>query len=258
MNETMRVGGGESLGCLATDPHDFRGRQPMFAHQADIQWLAFKELHGEIRDAALIPDLVDRDDVVIPDSGHCLGFAQEALSVHRFGSDTRKHRLDGDRTLEHEVFGAEHHTHAARAQDLEDAIASKPAQFLWAFRGGQKGGKLPGFQFVGASPPTQVMVRSSLFAAVEGAFDWLAMVCSLPATRDVVGCLPEIPSGCSVNAGGDWNAPASNSAVADESDGGDRRPQRGHLASWPSTFSCWPQLTHKSVDMGGSLNDGHF
>jgi hypothetical protein len=64
------------------DPAHFRYREPAIAVEALLERLALDERHHDVRDAAGFPDVVDRDDACVPQSGDRFCFTTEPLQ-HR-------------------------------------------------------------------------------------------------------------------------------------------------------------------------------
>ena len=81
---------------------------------------------GQERDAAVLADLVDGDDVVVLDGGRGLGLAEEARWPLPAGAQGRLHHLQRHLPLELRILGQEHDAHAAGPEHLQDAIAAAP------------------------------------------------------------------------------------------------------------------------------------
>ncbi len=91
-------------------------------------------LHGQERDAAFLPDLVDGDDVVVLDRGGRPGLASEPLGDSRGIRDFRPDDFQGDGPGEQTVFGQEDKAHAPFAQEPENAVVGQPAELSGGLR----------------------------------------------------------------------------------------------------------------------------
>ncbi len=142
MDQAARVRRLEPFGDLPADPQHFLDGQGAGALEPSVERLAAEEFHRQKRDAAVLADLVDVDDVIVLDRRGGLGFAQESLLGDGGNTEPGEHRLERDRPLEQRVFGLEDHAHAAAAQHLEDAIGAEPADLVVGLRRREKVVKL--------------------------------------------------------------------------------------------------------------------
>jgi hypothetical protein len=78
--------------------------------QAICERLSFEILHHEVVGVVLVPDVVERADVLVLKGGDGLGFALEASSQLGIGGGQD---FDGDRAIEACVTGAIHLAHPA-------------------------------------------------------------------------------------------------------------------------------------------------
>src|SRR5262249_44112540 len=116
MDQPLVVGGAQAERHLPPDPQHLRQRQRLTVH-AVIERFAPEELHRQERYAALLADLVYRDNVFMLDGGDSAGFAQEALSGSGTGSECRQQYLQRHAPAEVHVLRLEYDAHAARAED---------------------------------------------------------------------------------------------------------------------------------------------
>ena len=95
MNQPFGVSRRESLGDLAADAQHFENRQLRLAPQAVFERLSFEILHRQKRDARLFTDLIDGDDVIVPQRRR----------------RARPHQFQGDSPPKLQVFGQKHASH---------------------------------------------------------------------------------------------------------------------------------------------------
>ena len=120
-------------------PADARAPRPRSrrrsAPEPVVERLAVEELHGQERDAVVLADLVDGDDVVVLEGGGGAGLAQEARRGRPRGRP-RSGRMTFSATgrLELRVLGLEDDAHAALAEQLEDPVLAQPADLVGALR----------------------------------------------------------------------------------------------------------------------------
>jgi hypothetical protein len=128
------VGGGQPHGDLTAKAQHLGQGELFFAFQPLFQGLALQELHGQIRNAAVLANLEDGDDVFVVDARTRLGLAQEAPACGSARQHSRPHDLQGHETRELKVFGLKDHTHAPNTEDLQDAIRTETADFTRSLR----------------------------------------------------------------------------------------------------------------------------
>ncbi len=91
-------------------------------------------LHGQEQRVVVAADLVDRDDVVVPDGGRGLGLAHEAIPdpgrTVKLGLDD----LQGDGPGELRVLGQEDEANAALADEALDPVLGQPAELALGAR----------------------------------------------------------------------------------------------------------------------------
>ena len=79
-------------------------------------------LHGDEGPAVLHARFVDRADVLVVDAGLGTGLAQQSFGERRV---VAAQQLEGHVTVEGGIVGLEDGAHAARAQDLQVAVAAE-------------------------------------------------------------------------------------------------------------------------------------
>ena len=118
---------GEQLGGLA--------RRQRAVGEPLGQRRALDVLHGEIRLAVVLADLVDGDDVGMHEPGGGLGFGPETRPVRFAGQVAAEDHLERDGPIEAELPGSPDDAHAAAAEfgdDLEVAKRRRRAHGLVA------------------------------------------------------------------------------------------------------------------------------
>ena len=78
------------------------------------------------RDLGIVHNVMDGDDMLMFDGGSAAGFAQKAGAGGLVGGVFRLHHLDGDLAVQVRVVGAEHDSHAAFAEHLQNAKVVEP------------------------------------------------------------------------------------------------------------------------------------
>ena len=109
--------------------------------QIAIQTTAGDKLHREERNAALLVDLVNADDMIVLDRCHRLRFPAEALARRRAGGERRQHRLDRHGAVQLWILALKHDSHPAMAQHLQNAISAQSPQLIRRLRRGKKIGQ---------------------------------------------------------------------------------------------------------------------
>jgi hypothetical protein len=126
MDQAPSVGRGQTFGDLPADAQHLGQRQPATGlPQPVFERLAAEQLHGQERDAAVLPHLIDGDDVFVVDGRSQPGLAQEApveLGASRQGGP---HDLQGHEAPEVGVLRLEDDAHGAGPQDLQDAVGTE-------------------------------------------------------------------------------------------------------------------------------------
>ncbi len=89
---------------------------------------ALHELQGEERAAAFLADLMNLDDVGVPESGDGLGLGAEAAQLLRAGEIRGRDHLQGDEALQARLPRLVHHPHAAATQQAQDFVAGHRRQ----------------------------------------------------------------------------------------------------------------------------------
>src|SRR5713226_5366407 len=72
--------------------------------------------------AVLLPDLIDRADIGMVESGGCLRLPLEAGQGLGVFGDVIGQKLQGDKPVQGHVLGLVDHTHPATTQLVEDAV----------------------------------------------------------------------------------------------------------------------------------------
>jgi hypothetical protein len=97
--------------------------------------LPWHEAHRDVERVADRPGFVDRDDGRVLDRRREAGFAFEAGPERRLRRELGRQDLEGDRTLERHVRGAEDHPHPAMPDERVDAISTEDRAQPQALRG---------------------------------------------------------------------------------------------------------------------------
>ncbi len=121
----------QSPADLACDPQGLGHGQPSLALQPMLQALAPESLHHQVGSAALLADLVDRDDVVVLERGRHLGLAEEADPHQRTGHLGLEH-FHRHPTPQDRIFRLEDQAHPAGAEQAEDPIPGESAPLVRA------------------------------------------------------------------------------------------------------------------------------
>ncbi len=101
---------------------DFVDRLPL---QAAVQTGAVDELHGEVRSAIVLADVVDLDDVRMLQTRDRFGLGRETSPLAHAGVRAGDDRLDGDRAIQLHLSRPVDHAHAAASQLAHDFIAGQ-------------------------------------------------------------------------------------------------------------------------------------
>ncbi len=98
------------------------GRRPAF--QPPVQGHSRDQLHREEVVAVVgVARLVDGGDVGVLEAGEGLGLAEEQTRVQVVDDVIAAHHLEGDAASRPLLLGLPHHSHAALAEQTDDAIA---------------------------------------------------------------------------------------------------------------------------------------
>ena len=119
------VGGGEAAGNLKRMIED-PGERQRSALEHRPQGLAFEQLGDQVRRLAVMPELMDGQDVGVVQRGRGTGLALEAVQPIRIARERSGEHLDGDLAAEARVASAVDLAHAAcaeRRHNLERAEA---------------------------------------------------------------------------------------------------------------------------------------
>ena len=128
VDQSLRVGRGQSAGGLHADPYDLADRQRAVAVDPLLERPAGDVGHDEVGQSLLLVDGVDGHDVVVADRGRRPRLAGE--SPTRGGTDRE---LGGEDLECHEpvqgrVERLEHHAHPAPADDLDHRVLAELAE----------------------------------------------------------------------------------------------------------------------------------
>src|SRR5262249_40942667 len=91
--------------------------------------LALEELHDGVRDAALAPDVVEREDVRVRERGNRLRLALETRERLRILGHPLRQTLDGDVAAEPRVARAVDLAHPSRSQRREDLVGAESSSY---------------------------------------------------------------------------------------------------------------------------------
>ena len=97
--------------------HNFQGERNRSAPRNQlVQVLAVNQLHGDVRHAALVTHIVDRDDVRMLKPAGGLRFAIEALEHAGIVGNAGRDRLKRNLSIYHRVARSVHDPHGAMPQ----------------------------------------------------------------------------------------------------------------------------------------------
>lgn len=113
MNQPVVVGGGQALRHLAANAKNVCDRRDLFALEKIVERFARQKLHRQKWGAAVLADLVDRDDMIVLERGGSAGLAQKSFPGRRAGRQGGEHGLQSDEPLQVRVFGFEDDPHTA-------------------------------------------------------------------------------------------------------------------------------------------------
>src|SRR5262245_4593537 len=91
--------------------------------QSFCQTTAFDVLHGEVRPAVVVANVVDVHDVIVPKTRNRLSFTLEPCELLRLGVGAAEEHLQRDQTVESEMPGTKNDSHAATAEHRFDLVA---------------------------------------------------------------------------------------------------------------------------------------
>ena len=78
MNNSGAVRATKSVGHLHHDADLLQQWHGLAACNDLVEILAFHQLHHDVRQAVIVPEIVDRDNVLVPESSSCRSFVFEA------------------------------------------------------------------------------------------------------------------------------------------------------------------------------------
>ena len=125
MDDAAVVRRGEATADLHRVVERGRERQRR-SPQAWSERVALEELDGDVRDALMVADIVNREDVGVRQRGDRTGLAIEPLAHGRVGQRAGGHGLDRDLPPQPRVVRAIHLAHPAAADGLDDLVRSRP------------------------------------------------------------------------------------------------------------------------------------
>ncbi len=124
MDDPLVVGGREAAGDLQRI-FDGLARGERSSGQARAERLAIEQLHDRVCGLALLPEVVDGQDVWMGERGHGLGLALEAREGLGIVREVGREHLDGNLSAELLVAGAVDLAHATRAEQGEDLVRTE-------------------------------------------------------------------------------------------------------------------------------------
>src|SRR5262245_26786356 len=113
MDQAMLVGGGESVGDVASDAENFHRGQRIAVGQAILQRAALEQLHGEKRNVLVLAHLEDRNNVIVLDAGAQTRLSKESLAGLRVGGELGQDHLEGHVALQVAVQCPVDNSHSA-------------------------------------------------------------------------------------------------------------------------------------------------
>ncbi len=126
MNDSVRVGVLEGQGRLEDVVDGLaEGEANTLVVQALGEGTAFHEIHDQVGNTVLLPDVVDANDSRVVESGRRACLLEEALPGGAEMESAHPNELDRHRPLEVGVVGAVDDAHAAASQLAEQVIASE-------------------------------------------------------------------------------------------------------------------------------------
>ena len=128
VHHALRVREGEPVEDLLHHRELVLERLQLPLRQQLAQVLALEQLHGHVGHAALLAEVVDRDDVGVVEPGRGLRLVLEALAGAWVLAQLAEHDLDRDVAPEHGVVGAEDLAHGARADLADDLVLADLAE----------------------------------------------------------------------------------------------------------------------------------
>jgi hypothetical protein len=143
----------QPFGDLETDPHDGRQRRARDSGERLGKRLAVENRHRDVRDAAVLADAVDGDDVFVVDLGLGLGLADEPAFALLVGGRSDQD-FEGDAAGQFGVVGLVHGGHAAAPEFAQDAVRADHLAGLRFGRGvaAARRGARPGGGVAGVGP----------------------------------------------------------------------------------------------------------
>ncbi len=127
MDDSLLVGRRQAAGDLHADPQNIHGLERAIQADALHQGAAGDKLHDKEWNAGVLRDRVNRDDVRMIDARRRPRLAKEPFAGWRVQHELRRHQFDRDGPAELGVESAQHHTHGAMADDVEDLVVADAA-----------------------------------------------------------------------------------------------------------------------------------
>ena len=131
------------------------------------------KLHEEIKDRAVLAEVVNSDDAGVAELGEGPRFASETLGESRILTEFGRQHLEGDEAVEPDLPGLVDHTHAALAQDFENFQVRKMGASSDGLSGAEAGPEecavvVPGAA-IGPDPPRIAPFRRQCGQSPSGA-----------------------------------------------------------------------------------------
>jgi hypothetical protein len=134
VNQAALVGRRQALGNRPAPVKDLFHHGGRAAPEPLLQRFAFEILHHEERNAPVLADLEQGDDVLVPQGRRRPRLAQEAGAGLGIVGQLRPHDLEGDHAPEMGVLGLVDDAHATAPQYLQDPVMCEPADLAGASR----------------------------------------------------------------------------------------------------------------------------
>ena len=134
MRDSPRMSGGQSVSDPGSDSGDLIKWHGSPATKSFFQRFARDELHHDVGNAVCFVDGVNRDHVVMDDTGSRSGFACESLDNTSVDGNARLQKLDGHIAAEFRIVAAIDDSHSASANGLRDLVLSQPAERIRVIR----------------------------------------------------------------------------------------------------------------------------
>ena len=138
VDHTLKVRRLKPLGDLHADPQHLPRIELGARLDPYLERATDEALHYQVRQAVLLVDRVNRDDIDVADRRSRAGLAQEPSPRPIAVGLKRTDQLDRDDAIELRVEALEHDPHPAAAEDAEDLVMGNPAQAVGAGRRGEE------------------------------------------------------------------------------------------------------------------------